>query len=122
MLNSSATSKSDASELANNLLTEYKNTPYADMAALYLAKTEVDKNNYQAAQTHLNWLIKHSDSAAIKQIAKDRAARIYIVAKKPQEALDLLTKVNDESYISAIESIRGDAYLALGNKIKAREL
>ena len=44
----------------NLLLDEYKGTPYAELAALKLAKIAFDENNVDIAQNKLNWVLKNS--------------------------------------------------------------
>lgn len=105
---------------AKKLYSHYSSTPYADMAALVLARDATLKKNYPEAITQLDWVMGHADSSAIRQIARLRKARILISDKKPKEALSLLEKVNDSKFMGLIEETRGDAYLALTDNKAAR--
>lgn len=105
---------------AEKLLRNYPKTPYAQMASLMLAREAVQQKNYKEAITRLNWVIDHSKDKGLRQIARTRIARILIADNKPQEAITLLDKVDDKSFMGLINEIKGDAYLALNNPAAAR--
>ncbi|HVX00599.1 MAG TPA: tetratricopeptide repeat protein [Candidatus Babeliaceae bacterium] len=106
---------------AQKLLKNYPHTPYAQMAALMLARDATLKKNYPEAIQQLNWVIDHSKDKAIREIARLRIARVLITEKKPQEALDTLSKINDNNFNGFADEIRGDAYLALHDTNSARK-
>jgi predicted negative regulator of RcsB-dependent stress response len=106
---------------AQKLLNHYSHTPYAEMAALLLARDAVLKKNYPEAIHQLDWVMRKANSKAIRQIARLRQARILITLNKSKEALALLDKINDKTFIGLIDEIRGDALLALNDKIAARK-
>lgn len=121
MLAARAQGNPNKSEIqANKLLTHYPKTPYAQIAAFMNARDETLKKNYPAAIKQLNWVIDHARTNSIKQIARIRIARILIADKKPQEALDLLNKVDDKTFNGMIAEVKGDAYLALNNPASAK--
>ena len=105
---------------ARQLVKKYQGSPYAKLAALMLAKQNIAAGKLLPAEQHLQWVIKHTHSQAIKQLAKIRLARIYLALKKPRQALDLLAKTNDASFLPLINATRGDSYVQLGEKTKAR--
>jgi predicted negative regulator of RcsB-dependent stress response len=104
---------------ADYVIKEYPSTPYAKLAAFYVAQQAVYQHDYIKANNQLQWVIQHAGSASIRQIAKIRAARVLLAAGKPQEALNLLSNPEDKAFIPATNAVRGDIYLALGNKAKA---
>lgn len=106
---------------ANKLLTHYPKTPYAQMAAFMIARDAVLKNNYPEAINQLNWVIQHTSTHSIREIAKLRIARILITQKKPQEAIDLLNKIDDKNFIGLIQEVRGDAFLSMNDLNSARK-
>jgi predicted negative regulator of RcsB-dependent stress response len=106
---------------ANKLMDHYPRTPYAQMAALMLARDAVISKNYDEALKELTWVQEHSHVPAFREIAKLRAARILLAQKKPQEALDILKKIDSKSYAGLVDEIRGDAYLQLNDKAKAKD-
>jgi predicted negative regulator of RcsB-dependent stress response len=111
---------SPAAVQAKKLMQHYKKTPYAQMAALMLARDAVINKNYADATKHLTWVIDHSKTAPIRQIAKIRLARVYIAEKKTTEALDILKNVDSDSFAGLVDEIRGDAYLQQNEKAQAK--
>lgn len=108
-------------EQAQNLIKKYSSTPYAKLAALLLAKEEIQSGDMAGAQKELNWVIQESDVDSIKQIARDRLARLLISENKADQAIEILKTVNDKAFLTAIDAIRGDAYVAIGNTEMARK-
>ena len=106
---------------AKKLLDHYASTPYASMASLMLARDAVLKKNYPEAIKQLEWVINHADNRALRQIARLREARILITQKNPQLALSLLGKINDKTFMGLIDEVKGDAYLAMNNKLAAQK-
>jgi predicted negative regulator of RcsB-dependent stress response len=122
MINSRAQNQADtAIAQAKKLRHDYSDTPYAQMAAFMLAKEAVANKQYPAAIKQLNWLLDHSDTPALKQMARTRLARIMLAQNKPAEALKTLEKVEDKTFIGLINEIKGDAYAALKDTSKAQQ-
>lgn len=111
----------DAIVQAQKLLTHYKKTPYAQMAALMLSRDAVLKKNYPEAITQLTWVIDHSKTPSMREIARLRIARILITDKKPQQALESLKTVDDNNFIGMIDEVKGDAYLAMNDPAAAKK-
>lgn len=112
----------DAAVQASVLLKDFTSVPYSKIAALVLAKQYVAQNKYNLAIKQLTWVIKHAkrSNSAFAQIAQIRLARIYVQQKKADQALGVLKKTNDSSFMGLIAEVRGDAYLQLKQKDKAR--
>lgn len=111
-----ASSAGIATDLQNN----YPKTPYASLAALFDAKNAVASNNLPLAEQKLRWVIDHSSSSALRQIARIRAARVLLANGQAQQALKLLAVVDDAGFIPAVNYVMGDIYMAQGDKTKAR--
>ncbi|MEO8400606.1 MAG: tetratricopeptide repeat protein [Gammaproteobacteria bacterium] len=110
-----------ASVQAKKLVSHYPRTPYAQMAALMLARDAVLKKNYPESINQLTWVLNHSKEQSIREIARIRLARILITQKKPDAALDFLKKVDDKSFVGLIDEVRGDAYIARNEANAARK-
>lgn len=106
---------------ADKLLSHYPKTPYAQMAAFMLAREAVLKKNYAEAVKQLTWVIDHTKDTSMRQIARLRVARILITDKKADSAIDLLKKVDDESFNGLIDEVRGDAYLSMNDTASAKQ-
>lgn len=97
---------------AQKLTTHYAKTSYGELAALMLARASVAKKDFAAANQRLNWVIDHSKIASLRQIARLRLARMLISEQKADEAIKILSKVEDKSFAGLTDEVRGDAYLA----------
>lgn len=101
---------------AKHLMQDFSGTYYADMAALSLAKEDVNVNNLNAAYDDLTWIFKHSHTNNIKQIARIHAAKILLAENKPKDALNMLAVIDDNAFLSLIDETKGDVLLAMGDK------
>lgn len=106
---------------AKKLFQHYSQTTYGQMAALMMARDAAIKKNYPEAEKQLQWVLDNSHIHANRQIARLRLARILITLKKPQQAINTLNTVEDDSFNGLIAEIKGDAYLAMNNTDMARQ-
>lgn len=90
-------------------------TDYAALAAMHVAKAQVDAGDRDAAIATLRGV--QAKDPAIGAVVRSRLARLLLDAGKPQEALTLLGDKPEGA--SAIEA-RGDALFALGRIEDAR--
>jgi len=109
-----------ATASANNLITKYTRSPYANMAAFMLARAAVLKKNYPEAKEKLNWVIDHSSQNSVREIASIRLARVQVAEKHYDEALTTLNNTSDEAFKGLADEVRGDAYLAKNDVASAR--
>lgn len=93
---------------------------YYDFLQFKLAKKAVAENNFDAAASALEHVVKKSANEVIENIARIRLARVYIAQNKPQQALDLLNKETD-AFKYLFSDVRGDALLAMGKNEKAKQ-
>ncbi len=110
----------NANTIANSLMQDYARTPYAPLAALMLARQDVDQSNFTDAETKLQWVIEHTHNKSLRQVARLRAARVLLAENQPQLALNMLNKIDDNAYLPAIDEVSGDCYVALGQIDQAR--
>ena len=88
---------------------------YVDMAALTLARAQVEAGKIDEAIASLRGLKVDGE---LKAIVDQRIARLLIETGKPADALALLGTVDDAASLE----IRGDAQMASGKVKEAREL
>lgn len=100
---------------AQRIMERYTDTPYAPLAALFLARQEINQQKYQNASAHLQWVMAHSSDKALKQIARLRAARLALQLHAPDQALTLLKTIDDPSFQVAIFEITGDCLKVKGD-------
>lgn len=105
--------------LADGLLKNYANTPYASLAALQLAKLAVNQNNLTEATNRLVSIIDHGHDQALQSIARLRLARILLTQNQAKDALKLLSKSEDKAYIPLFLEEKGDILNNLGHYDKA---
>lgn len=99
---------------ANQLITDYGNTVYADAARLTLAKLYVAREHYNRAQEELVYVATHSKMPTLQQVAMIRLARIMAANKDYDKALVELSKVTDSTYLPVVNELKGDIYAATG--------
>jgi predicted negative regulator of RcsB-dependent stress response len=90
-------------------------SPFAALAALDLAKAQIDGGQRDAAIATLR-AVKTSDTV-VAPVVSQRLARLLIDAGKHEEALKLLDNPED----AIAHEVRGDALFALGRKEQARD-
>ncbi len=100
---------------AQALAGKLEHTPYAAIAALDMAKAQLDAGQRDAAIATLQGV--RSSNAGLQDILDQRLARLLIDAGKSQDALTLLGQADDPASLEA----RGDAQLALGKRDDARK-
>lgn len=105
---------------AQKLFDHYPQTTYGQMAAFMLARDAITQKKYVEGEKYLTWVLKKSDTASIREIARLRLARIYIAMNQPEQALKTLEKVEDKTFNGLIEEVKGDAYVAMHNTTLAR--
>lgn len=99
---------------ANELISNYGSTVYADGAHLTLAKMYTAKDESDKAIKELQAVATHSKMTPLKQIAKIRIARIQAANQSYTEALNTISQVEDKSYLPVINELKGDIYGAQG--------
>ena len=109
-----------ANHLASTLKEDYPNSTYAHFAALYKAKFAVEKNDLDTAEQELRWILTAGATPELTLQAQLRLARVLYAAEQYDEAL-LQLDINSSAYVAAFEEVKGDVYLAQGNKNQARQ-
>ena len=99
---------------ANELFRDHSKSVYADAAHMTLAKIYISKNKLDQAQTQLQTVVNSSKLLSLKQIAKIRLARILVEKKSYADALNELNRIEDSTYLSVINELKGDIYSATG--------
>lgn len=99
---------------ANQLVSDYGQTVYADAAHLALAKLEVNKEHYDKALKSLSHVAKRSKIGALRQVAKLRMARLLTAQKVYDKALVELSVLDDKVYMPLVSELKGDIFAATG--------
>ena len=112
----------EVKSLGARLTGEFGGTPYAAQAALALAQFAANKGDWDAANEHLVWVVKHSDDDGLRALARLRRARVLWEQGKADEALALLEGKMSEvgKFAPLYEELRGDIQFAKGDRAAAR--
>lgn len=100
----------------SQLMSEHKNSPYAQFAGLLMAKIAVAEGDLNKAAEKLRWvatLKKDKDIAG--HLATVRLAAVLQQQGKLEEALALVSQDPDKAYLALYAQARGDIYVAMGN-------
>lgn len=95
-------------------------TEYAPLAALAMAKMEVEKNDLTNARLHLQWALDHASLDEIKHVARLRLARVLMAEAKFDDALSLANTSDTGAFAGEYDFLRGEVYSAKGQVDQAR--
>ncbi len=102
------------------LIDSYAATPYSDLAALALAKVRIEAGELPAARARLQWVLEHSAQAELQDLARLRLARVHVEEGNAQQALSVLAALTNDAFTAVAEALKGDVYVAMGDKAAAR--
>jgi len=103
------------------LILYYPNSPYASLAAFILSRNDIAHGNNNLALNRLKFIIKHSTNQNFRQLARIRAAKIFLFKQNFQDAINILKIVDSDIYHTEINEILGDIYLKNKNFNLARK-
>ncbi len=103
--------RAQARHIADGLITDFANSPYADQAKMTLARLAVDDGQDANAIPPLTQVMESSKDTELRHIARLRLARVLIDQCKPDDAIKTLS---DEpgAFAASYHEVRGDAYFA----------
>jgi predicted negative regulator of RcsB-dependent stress response len=111
--------KEEGLKLADEVTTQYADTPYADQAALVLARLDVDTGNLSGAEGRLAKVAAESKDPDLRIVARLRLARVQLAEGRYDEALASLDAVAAPAVDPRVLELRGDVKLAQGEKAAA---
>ena len=110
----------EVQELGSELLTDYDNTPYAALAALYLAKISYEKGDVDSAEAMLRWILENSKQVSNQHVARLRLARVYLDTDRVSEAEKLMDIRQFDGFESEYKELLGDIAMLKGDAAGAR--
>jgi len=96
-------------QIADGLIKDYPNSPYADQAQLTIARIDVESGKAADAVAPLTQVMNSSKDAELKQIARLRLARVLIDQGKPDDAIKILAAGTPGSFAGRYHEVHGDA-------------
>jgi len=108
-----------AATAAEQLFTDYPDTPYAAQARLAMARMYMDNGRDQDAADVLRSLAERAPGDELALVARLRLARILLYQDKAQEVVDLIKDMPETAFAARFSEVLGDAYVALGSYAEA---
>ncbi len=109
-------------EFAGVIFSDFKRTPYAQMAALVAARAYFDADDLKAAKAPLQWAIDNSADEEFRTAARLRMAGILLDEKAYDAGLKMLeTAVPSGPFAGLYADRRGDLLVGLGKTEEARK-
>ena len=109
-------------ERAAMLISDYSGTPYAALAALALARMNIEAGELEAAQSRLQWVMDNSDSDIMRETARLRMARVMVAMGNLDAATSLLDQATTGTPFDPLYTeIRGDIDVARGDRAAANK-
>lgn len=106
----------DAQDSVQTFIDAHADSDYASLAALQLAKVEVDAKNLDEGLAQLEWVKAHTGDDALKTLASYRVARIEAEQGNFDDALEQLKAITDKGWQGRMLELKGDIMLAKGDK------
>lgn len=111
--------KTRGNQLVEELNREYSATPYAALATLIAARTQVEANELDKAAAGLKSVMDTAIDPEVRTIARLRLARVQSAQGKYDDALATLKVEDAGEFAPRIADIRGDVLLAKGDRAGA---
>ncbi len=106
---------------AASFKTENSGTIYSNLLSLQLAKLAVDEDDLATAGQHLSDILDDPQHATIEHIARLRLGRIILAQGDTDKALALVAEATKDEFRSSYEMLRGDIWMAKGDRNRARQ-
>lgn len=102
----------EAEEQTRVLQADEKESSFASLASLALAKKYFDDKAYNKAIEQYDWLISNAGDVAMRDIARLRKARVQANNNQSTEALSILSSLEGTTSSIEVALLKGDILLA----------
>lgn len=106
----------DDAGYVEGFISEHKDSAYAVLASLQLAKAQVEADQLDAALEQLNWAQANSSDATLAPLIAFRKARLLAQQGELDSALTEIASVKAESWAGRVAELKGDLLLRQGDK------
>ncbi|NVD05997.1 tetratricopeptide repeat protein [Vibrio sp. JPW-9-11-11] len=93
-----------------------KETEYATLAALQLAKVQVEAGNLDEAVAQLEWAKSSTQDTALAAVINYRLARVKAEQGEFDSAIAQLANIDDQSWAGRVAELKGDILLRKGDE------
>jgi len=111
----------DVTAIADQLIQDYKSTPYSTFSSLLQAREAVEKDDIESAIIHLQWVLDNTNNDEFRHLARLRLSRLLLVEGDKDAALSLLEKSDPGKFASSYHELRGDILLQQGDSKAAED-
>lgn len=112
-------SLSQKQTMASQLVQQYPQTVYADLANLGLASIATQQQDYAKASQLLDTVAHQGHDAGLRAIATIRLARVLAAQGEIDKGLALLSSDMPDSFAVLVNATRGDLYMLQHNQVAA---
>jgi predicted negative regulator of RcsB-dependent stress response len=109
-------SGAEAQDQVQSFIDANADSDYASLAALQLAKVEVEAKKLDEGLAQLEWVKAHTGDEALKTVASYRVARIETEQGDYDAALAELKLITNQGWQGRVAELKGDINLAKGDK------
>ena len=110
-----------ASQAGDALVSEYSRSPYAALAALGMARQQIEAGEPEAARAQLQWVLDRTRTESLRHSARLRLVRLLIAMEDFAAAGSLLEQADAAGpYAPLYDELRGDLAMAQGDRHGAR--
>jgi len=103
-------------QLVADINRDYSSTPYAALATLIAARSQVEANELDKAATGLKGVMDTASDPELRTVARLRLARVQAAQGKYDDALATLTLAEPGEFAPRLADTRGDVLLAKGDR------
>ncbi|NOI67194.1 tetratricopeptide repeat protein [Vibrio sp. 99-8-1] len=107
---------SDASDEVQSYIDANKETEYAVLAALQLARVQVEANDIPAALAQLEWAKANTKDETVKPLIDFRIARVFAQQQQFDQAIAQLSAITSSAWQGRVNELKGDILLRKGDK------
>jgi predicted negative regulator of RcsB-dependent stress response len=115
--------RSEALALIESLKSDHTSSIYALYGALFGARLAVEADDLATARTELEWFLANTRSGllgsteeTLVSLAQLRLGRVLLADNQPDRALSVISSVDGKALTAQFEELRGDIYLAQGQR------
>jgi predicted negative regulator of RcsB-dependent stress response len=99
-------------QYATELTDEFDNTYYAVLAALLVARLDIEAGEQDAAISQLQWALAQTEDEALQSVIRLRLARVLLAEQQLDQASAELARVTANQFATERAELQGDVYLA----------